>query len=398
MTPDSTRNPQQTGWPGFLKDVFICSLGAYGGPEAHLGVFIDQLAVKGRYVREEELLELVALCSILPGPTSTQTIVAVGYRTGGPVLAFLTLLVWAAPILLFMTGLSFLYGAVARAYPRLDIFRFTGAMAVGFIILAALRIGKKVVTGGFSMAVLLSSLFATFFIRTPWIFPLVLVCGGAAAVLVSGKQDLWQQRTKIRLPWRYLIVFTVLAAGLPAVSAVSASPLAALFEQFYRYGYLVFGGGQVVVPVMFTELVDTLGRMTEDEFLAGYGMVQGLPGPMFSFAAYAGGMAARGGPVLYQLAGAAAGAGIFLPGILLVFFVIPAWNSIRGIKGIQVSLKGVNAAAGGMIAAAAFRLLIAHGLTVENLIVTGGTVVLLAARRIPAPLIVAAALVLGLVL
>jgi hypothetical protein len=89
-------------WNNFLKDVFVCSLGAYGGPEAHIGVFIDQLVTKKKHLTEEELIELVALCSILPGPTSTQTIVAVGHKVGGPMLGFLTMLVWALPVLVLM--------------------------------------------------------------------------------------------------------------------------------------------------------------------------------------------------------------------------------------------------------------------------------------------------------
>lgn len=62
-----------------------------------------------------------------------------------------------------------------------------------------------------------------------------------------------------------------------------------LFEHFYRYGYLVFGGGQVVIPVMYGELVEVNQLMSSNEFLTGYGLVQGIPGPMFSFSAYAGG-------------------------------------------------------------------------------------------------------------
>jgi chromate transporter len=93
-------------WPSFLKDVLICSLGAYGGPEAHVSVYMDQMVVKRRYINEEEL---IALCSILPGPTSTQTIVSIGYKTCGPLLALLTMLVWAFPVLMIMTILSFLY-------------------------------------------------------------------------------------------------------------------------------------------------------------------------------------------------------------------------------------------------------------------------------------------------
>jgi len=90
-------------WNTFLKDVIICSLGSYGGPEAHFGVFTDQMVVKKRYLSEEELVELIALTGILPGPSSTQTIVAIGYKMGGPLLALATMLVWALPPLIVMT-------------------------------------------------------------------------------------------------------------------------------------------------------------------------------------------------------------------------------------------------------------------------------------------------------
>ena len=93
----------------FLKDVLICSLGAYGGPEAHYGVFTDQMVIKKKYLDEHEMIELIALTGILPGPSSTQTIISIGYKVGGPVLALLTMLVWSLPAIIIMTLLSFLY-------------------------------------------------------------------------------------------------------------------------------------------------------------------------------------------------------------------------------------------------------------------------------------------------
>ena len=91
----------------FLKDVLICSLGAFGGPESHYGMFSQQMVLKKQYLTQEELGELIALTSLLPGPSSTQTLLAIGYRHGGKHLAWLTLLVWALPVALFMTLLSF---------------------------------------------------------------------------------------------------------------------------------------------------------------------------------------------------------------------------------------------------------------------------------------------------
>jgi len=380
-----------------LRDVFICSLGAYGGPEAHMGVFVDQMVTKKRYLTENELVELMALCSILPGPTSTQTIVSIGYKTGGPLLALLTMLVWALPVLAAMTLLSFLYRGLAAWNVSTEVLRFIGPMAVGFIVLAAFRIGRKVVKDGLTALLLVGGALTTYWIRDPWIFPVVLLAGGSLAVALLREPGMWN-RPRLRPPWRYLAIFAAFALGLLALSAVLSSRIIQLAESFYRYGYLVFGGGQVVVPVMHSELVQVRQFMTNQEFLTGYGLVQGLPGPMFSFAAYAGGMAERGESVWRQVLGAAAGGiGIFLPGLLLIYFVYPIWEQLKAIRAIRIALAGINAVAGGLIAIAAVILMQASGFHVENLLVTALSIALLASRKVPAPLIVVGALAAGFV-
>lgn len=382
----------------FLKDVFICSLGAYGGPEAHFGVFIDQMVTKKNYLTEEEMVELVALCSILPGPTSTQAIVSMGYKAGGPMLAFLTMIVWALPVLTAMTILSFLYQFLNMMDVSSDGLRFIGPMAVGFIIIATYKIGMKVITDRMTMLLMIFGGVTTYFIKGPWIFPVVLIIGGIVSVLSSAEADLWN-RVKLNPPWKYLIAFLSLAIGGVILTLVWDNRLVHIFESFYRFGYLVFGGGQVVVPVMFSELVLVREYMTAQEFLTGYGLVQGLPGPMFSFSAYAGGMATRGGSALYQVLGSVVGGiGIFLPGLLLIYFVYPVWENLKKIRGIKVSLRGINAVAGGLIAVAAAVLMQRSGFVIENLIVTFSTIILLLSKKIPAPIIVVLVLVAGFII
>ncbi len=184
-------------------------------------------------------------------------------------------------------------------------------------------------------------------------------------------------------PWAYFITFAVFALGSLGAVMVSDNHLLSVFESFYRYGYLVFGGGQVVVPVMHTELVQVKELMTNQEFLTGYGLVQGLPGPMFSFSAYAGGMSARGVSTFYQVMGSIAGAvGIFMPGLLLIYFVFPIWENMKKIKGIKVSLKGINAVAGGLISVSAIILMQKSGFSIDNIIVTAITASLLWTKKI----------------
>jgi chromate transporter len=225
----------------------------------------------------------------------------------------------------------------------------------------------------------------------------VLLAGGAVAVGVFRESGMWQ-RIQLRPPWRYLVLFVAFALGLLALSLMSSSRLVQISESFYRYGYLVFGGGQVVVPVMHSELVQVRHFMTNEEFLTGYGLVQGLPGPMFSFAAYAGGLAARGGSVLRQILGAVAGGiGIFLPGLLLIYFVYPVWEQLKAVRAIRIALRGINAVAGGLIAIAAVILMQASGLNAANLTVMAISTILLMLRKLPAPLIVLGALAVGFV-
>lgn len=388
-------SPDRVQWITFLKDVFICSLGAYGGPEAHYGVFTDQMVTKKNYLTEEELVELIALTSILPGPSSTQTIVAMGHKIGGPLLAFLTMLVWSLPVLTVMMLLSFLSQFLGSINISQEGLRYIGPMAVGFIIVAAYRIGRKVVKDKITLGLLIFGAVTTYFIREPWIFPLVLIIGGVVSTATSGEQSLWS-RVKLSPPWQYLIAFGIFSVGGILLTSISDNRIIHLFESFYRYGYLVIGGGQVVVPLMYSELVEVNQFMTNQEFLTGFGLVQGLPGPMFSFSAYAGGMASRGGSALTQVLGAiAGGVSIFLPGLLLIYFIYPIWENLKKIKGIKVSLKGITAVAGGLITIAAVILMQNSGFFIDNIIVMFLTIALLLTKKVPAPLIVLMAIVAG---
>lgn len=392
------KNKDISVWKTFLWDVFICSLGAYGGPEAHYGVFTERMILKKNYISEEELGEYIALTSIIPGPSSTQTIVAIGYKMGGPVLALLTMIVWALPIVVLMTVLSFLYQFLVEHQISTDVLRYIGPMAVGFIGVAAYKIGRKVVKGKVNVVLYLFALIITFFFRTVWIFPLLLFGGGLVSVIQSQEKDLWN-KVKIKPPFLYLGLFLLIAISAFVMAMIWDNQLLWLFERFYRYGYLIIGGGQVVVPYMYTDLVEVHSFMTSQEFLTGFGLVQGLPGPMFSFSAYAGGMAARGTSLLTQASGGLLSAiGIFLPGLLLINFILPVWEQIKGIKGIRVALKGVTVIAAGLITSAGLVLMRDSGLSIANFIVLILTMGLLLSKKVPAPIIVILVIVAGIII
>ena len=390
------KNKNRVKYSTFLKDVFICSLGAYGGPEAHYGIFSDQMVVKKKYITEEELTELIALTGILPGPSSTQTIIAMGHKIGGVPLALLTMLVWALPVLVIMTALSFLGQFSERFNFDPEIFRYVGPMAVGFILVAIYNIGKKVINSWKTITLFIFGAVTTYFFKQNWVFPLVLIIGGLVAIFTSEEKGIFN-KVKVNPPWKYLIIFFVFAVGLVLANRVFDNRILGLFESFYRYGYLVIGGGQVVVPLMHSDLVDVHNYMTSQEFLTGFGIVQGMPGPMFSFSAYAGGMAARSLGTIGQLLGAiASGIGIFLPGVLLIFFVYPVWEDLKKIRAIKISISGIAPVACGLILASAIGIIQKSGLHIDNILVMIATTLILFTKKIPAPLIVLATILLGI--
>ena len=323
------KNPFSTS--SFLKDVFMCSLVAFGGPEAHLGVFLDRLVVKKNYLTEKALMEWMALCSFLPGPTSTQVITGIGLERGGRSLALLTLVVWALPMILLMGCLSFIPQVFGSSNSFPVWLEFLVPMAAGFVAWAAWQIGRKVVTDKLSVALWAQGFAVVLMSGSPWGIPLILLSGWILGIILCDSQKTEPKKNKEgdSFPWGIFTLFVGITSTCWIVMQFSPDSLIVLFERFYRYGYLVFGGGQVVVPVMQGELVDQTGLLTAEEFLSGFGLVQALPGPMFSFAAFAGGLSENHGTIPRQALGALLGGfAIFLPG-----------NAISGLPGTFFQFK-----------------------------------------------------------
>ena len=382
----------------FLKDVLICSLGAYGGPEAHYGVFSTHMVEKKAYLTSEELTQYIALTSLLPGPSSTQTLVAIGYQQGGRKLALLTLLVWALPVVLFMTMMSFSQTLLAQFDLRLDGLRYLAPLAVAFVFVALINLAKKAFKTSFSVMLAVVAFILSTFLRMVWVFPLLMILGGTVMVMIQ-KTPFQIPYRSLKPPWMILVTLVVIAISSFVLARQFDVLLLTLFDAFFRYGYLVIGGGQVLVPYMYTGLVETFGYLSSEAFMTGYGLVQGLPGPMFSFSAYAGGLAAVNEPTYMQiLAALISVTGIFLPAVLLIFFVIPIWDQIKDNQGMRAALQGVIAVAIGVIAATGFRMFQSLPFTWDSLAVLAVVTLVMLSRKISAPWVVLAIVTLGFIL
>src|SRR5690606_24852308 len=172
-----------------------------------------------------------------------------------------------------------------------------------------------------------------------------------------------------------------------------------LFENFYRNGSLIFGGGQVLTPLLYTEFVQYAPKryLTTEEFLSGYAVAQALPGPVFSFSSYIGALSMREYGIVGEIVGAFMSAlGIFLPGTFLIFFVIRFWDSLKKYRAVRASLEGITAASSGLVAAAAVILFQPLENSFLNFGVTIATFCLMIFTRVPSTLIIAGGLALGL--
>jgi chromate transporter len=382
----------------YLKDVLLLSVTAFGGPQVFLAMVLDLMVRKRGYIKEEELWELNALCQILPGPTSTQTISAIGYRIGGPNLAYLSLFVWILPATILMIAAAFLIDFLQENTPgALNFAKFIQPMAIGFIIYAAQKTIFKMVKTSEATVLMMFSAFVSFFYNSPFVFPLLLVVGGVSTSLKFRDQPKENGDKKLVISWANFFLWGGVLVGAAVIGAITKNQMVLLFENFYRNGSLIFGGGQVLVPYLYTEFVEFKKFLSSQEFLTGYGISQGIPGPTFSISSYVGALAMREYGITGLLTGGfIAAAGIFLPGTFLIFFVIRFWDQLKKYRPVKAALEGINAVSCGMLIAAAYLLFEPLDANLFNILAIFGTYLLLQFTKLSSPFIIVIGILAGI--
>jgi chromate transporter len=353
----SSREQMPRGSPGEVFRVFLkLGVTSFGGPIAHLGYFRDELVVRRKWLDETSYADLVALCQFLPGPASSQVGFCLGILRGNGLLGGLA--AWFAftvPSALIL----FTFAMTAAA--------FTGPVAAGFLH------GLKLV----AVAVVAQAIWGMTRTLTPdraragialAAVAIVVVFAGSfaqiAAIVLGACAGLWLCRGDIAPPSGHLnfpvtrsagvIALTLFAALLlipPVIVTATGSRALALFDAFYRSGALVFGGGHVVLPLLQAQVVAP-GWVSNETFLAGYGLAQAVPGPLFTFAAYLG--AVMGAPPNGLTGAAIALTALLLPGMLLVYGMLPFWDALRTRAAAQAAMRGTNAAVVGILGSALY--------------------------------------------
>ncbi len=330
---------------------------SFGGPIAHLGYLRAEFVEKRQWLDDAHYGDLVALCQFLPGPASSQVVFALGMQRAGLLGALVASACFTLPSALLMVG--FAYG-VARV-ADLDAAGWLHGLklaAVAVVAQAVWGMGKKLCTDRARSSLCLGSAAILLALPGAVMQLAVITLGGLCGWLLyrdtapAGPVPRAGGTARGRVAAASaLAVFVALLFVLPTLASATGSTDLAIFDSFYRSGSLVFGGGHVVLPLLRAEVVPR-GWLSDDQFLAGYGAAQALPGPLFAFSAYLG-AAIRPGSGSWLL-GLWCLLAIFLPAWLLIGGVLPFWHRLRAKRWAQAALAGANAAVVGVLLAALY--------------------------------------------
>ena len=383
---------------------FKLGLTSFGGPIAHIGYFHKLFVEQKKWFSAEEYAEIVSLCQFLPGPTSSQVGMSIGLKCGGISNAFAAWLGFTIPSMLIMIGAG--YGILTFDGTSFTTILHVLKLLAAAVILQAVLSMAKTLTPDWTRRILALTATIILVANPSALMQLsVLGAGIIAGIFLSGNKSAEIQKTESKSKtYSYAsfvqklgpvsaIIFGILLFALPLLAIAYTSPIIEIANIFFQSGALVFGGGHVVLPLLQSQLVPN-GLMSHTDFMAGYGMAQAIPGPLFTFAAYLGVMMPTGLPA--WISGIVCLIIIFLPAILLVLAVIPFWDSIRGNLYIQAGLYGINAVVVGLLLAAFINpILILSLKSGFDIIVILGLFLLLVFSRLPVWLVILGASLAG---
>ena len=351
-------NSADPGSPGEVFWAFLkLGLTSFGGPIAHLGYFRDELVVRRRWIDEAGYADLVAMCQFLPGPASSQVGFSLGILRGNGLLGGLAAwLAFTTPSALIL--LAFALGAASFTGPVASgLLHGLKLVAVAVVAQAVWGMARSLTPDRPRAAIALAAVVIVVFFSGSVGQIAAIAIGAVAGLALCRSETAAPAAGRLSFPISRrsgvvaLAIFATLLVASPVLVGATHHQGLALFDAFFRSGAFVFGGGHVVLPLLQAEVVAP-AWVSNETFLAGYGLVQAVPGPLFTFAAYLGAVM---GPTPNGLAGAAiALVAIFLPGLLLVFGLLPFWDSLRPRPMVQAGMRGANAAVVGILGAALY--------------------------------------------
>lgn len=323
-------------------------LTSFGGPIAHLGYFHNEYVIKRKWIDEKTFNDLVALCQFLPGPASSQTGFGIGMIRGGLIGGIISWVGFTLPSAIILT----LFAFFLQDINLLNAGWIYGLklVAVAIVAQAIFTMGQKFSNNKISFTIMVIACAISLLWKSPFSQIVIIILSGISGFyLFKNTLPLQVQDVEVKIKHEYsiisLLIFFILLILFPILSTFYPNIWLQIINIFYNTGAFVFGGGHVVLPLLENKLIP-LGLITKDKFLAGYGIAQAIPGPLFTFSAYIGAVISGWkGAVIATIS-------IFLPSLLLVAGVFPFWDSIRKKEGVQGTLAGINACVVGILLSA----------------------------------------------
>lgn len=371
-----------------IANVFITFLKlgftSFGGPIAHIGYFRKELVEKQQWADEHQFSQLLAICQFLPGPASSQLGFALGLIRAGWLGALAAFTAFTLPSALLLIGFASMLSLLSNPV-GIAIIHGLKLVAVAVVADAVLSMAKKLCPDTTRRLIALLAASALLLMQFAWAQILIIIVGAVAGIFLCRETESinsaipsvskWNKRIALIL----LSLFTALL--LAALFIQNQSGLIAVSQAFYRAGALVFGGGHVVLPLLEESVVNT-GWVSNENFLAGYGASQAIPGPMFAFSAYLGAIIPDSHSISW-ISALVALVFMFLPGFLLIAAALPLWQSVSSKPLATKAISGVNAVVVGILAAALIDpIIISSMISIVDLLIAGIALLLLVKWRL----------------
>ena len=357
-------------------EFLILGLTSFGGPVAHIAYFRDNFVIKKKWFDEKTYIDIVSFSNFLPGPSSSQVGMCIGYLKNGIVGSFFAWLGFTLPSAVIM--ILFAYGySYFDEYISLGFLNGIKAVVVIIVLQAIIGMSRQYLNDTKKILIaLFSSVILVLFDLYSYQFLLLSLAAVIGLVVFNDQKKIKPGKIKIEYSSIiFILVFLILFISLPIISSFYEIRLIEISDKFFRTGSLVFGGGHVVLPLLKNEILN-FNLIEEETFIFGYGLAQAIPGPLFTFSAFLGsslnieiGKLASG--ILCLLM-------IFLPSFLMVLGVMPYWTYLRSIKNVRSGLIGVNACVVGLLIAAFYNPIFISTFSESNnyiLVLLGGIII-----------------------
>lgn len=325
---------------------------SFGGPIAHLSYFHDEYVTKKKWISAHAYADLVALCQFLPGPASSQVGMAIGLSRGGLLGAILSWIGFTLPSFLILVLFGLGLGTIDVSNHKHWLHGLK-VVAVAVVAQAILGMGKKLCPDKERLTIAITTSVILLFFSSALLQISLLIFSGLFGVYFLKLNETLPHEPvhagKKLIGFLFLSLFFIFLFLFPLLRNVSNTTEVQYLDSFYRAGALVFGGGHVVLPLLQAEVVPT-GWVSNDLFMAGYGLSNAIPGPLFAFSSYLGAVSLVSpngwyGAIICLVAA-------FLPSFLLIVGALPFWEQLRKNLWIRKVMLGINASVVGILLAA----------------------------------------------